>query len=67
MISAKDITASVKMALIEHNADVRALERKVRLLTQQRDAATGRVRELRAYVVKYQRSLVEMKKEIRNA
>lgn len=67
MITAKELSQSVKVALREHNASVRVLERKVRQLTQQRDAANGRVRELRAYVAKYQRDNVVLRREIRNA
>jgi len=41
-------------------------ERKVRLLTNQRDKAKGRTRELQAYVTKYQREIADLKKFIRN-
>lgn len=61
MITSRELSASVKTALREHNASVTSLERRVRLLTQQRDAANGRVRELRAYVSKYQREIAGLK------
>ena len=63
MITTKELSAALKA----HDASVRVLERKVRLLTQQRDTANGRVRELRAYISKYQRENVALRREVRNA
>ena len=63
MITTKELSAALKA----HDASVRVLERKVVLLTKQRDVAKGRVRELRAYISKYQRDNVALRREVRNA
>jgi hypothetical protein len=41
--------------------------RKLSLRTRQRDKAIGRTRELQGYVTKYQREIVQLKKELRDA
>lgn len=51
------------------DAELRALaqplERRIRTLVKQRDAAKARTAEIRAYVQKYQRELVELRRILR--
>lgn len=46
-------------------AKVRALESRVRTLERQRDNATGRCKELREHVTRYQRELAEERQRTR--
>ena len=52
-------------ALAQHSLAFRGLERKVRTLTGQRDAANGRLAELRGYVARYQKEIAALKKDAR--
>lgn len=65
-ISEGEMRAAIKSALRAHSSHVHTLERRLREVTNQRDKAKGRVRELQAYVTKYQREIADLKRFIRN-
>ena len=55
----QDIAKRIEEHTIAQASRIAALERKVRLLTKQRDEARGRANEYRSYVNKYQKELAK--------
>lgn len=62
---AKEANQKLAFAALTLRTELTAAKRRVHTLTKQRDAAKGRVDELRTYVQKYQRELVELRRTIR--
>jgi len=62
-VKAADL-AELKRAM---DRDLRALKRRLIVVEKQRDRAKGRVRELQAYVTKYQTDNAALRRELRNA
>jgi len=60
-----EFNAQLQDANKQLSTELMAAKRRMHTLTKQRDAAKGRVDELRTYVQKYQRELVELRRTIR--
>lgn len=57
MTLAQEITKLIDDHTKAQASKIATLERKIRLLTRQRDEARGRANEYRAYAAKYQKEL----------